>query len=111
MPTALPSSSFAHHSFTVSELDHIEAETPTFQANEISSFNRTVSQRDITPSIRISASSSKSGHPAENLRVTNIDDVNKLWQSDGSTPHHITLEIPKQIQLSVILNIHSQSYS
>lgn len=108
MPTTLPSSSFAHHSFTVSELDNVETEPSAFQAHEISSFNRTVAQRDITPTIRISASSSKNGHPAENLRVTTLDDVNKLWQSDGSTPHHVTLELPKQLHLSVNLSIHQR---
>ncbi len=100
----VPISSFAHQSFTVSEIDENEKEPTTFQMYEVNSFTRTISQRDITERARIATSSSKSGHSVENLRVLNLADVNKTWQSDGTTPHYIILELDRQALLSVPSN-------
>lgn len=72
-----------------------------FRTEEVNSFNTAILQRDITPSCRLAASSSKSGHSVENLRVYRTEDVSKLWQSDGITPHSITIEIGTQTLLSV----------
>lgn len=69
---------------------------------EPNSFNVTTLQTDITPIARISTSSAKPGHPAENLRVNRPEDVSKLWQSDSVGPHHITIELERQTLLSVI---------
>ena len=96
-----PISAFAHQSFTVSEIDEINQEPTTFQSYEINSFTKTISQRDITERARIATSSSKNGHAAENLRVVHLDDINKTWQSEGTTPHYIVLELEKQVLLSV----------
>lgn len=72
-----------------------------FRTEEPNSFNSTILQKDITGQVRIGASSSKSGHFVENLRVQRAEDVSKLWQSDGSAPHSITIELERQTTLSV----------
>lgn len=73
----------------------------TFNYEEPNSFNSSILQRDVTQACRISASSSKAGHSAENLRVTRLQDVSKLWQSDGLAPHTVTIELSRQSLLSV----------
>lgn len=73
-----------------------------FRTEEPNSFNSSILQRDITPQCRIGASSSKPGHFVENLRVQRAEDVSKLWQSDGLTPHFITIELERQTTLSVM---------
>ena len=75
--------------------------TDTFNFEEPNSFNSSILQRDVTHLCRISASSSKAGHSAENLRVTRPQDVSKLWQSDGLAPHTVTIELSRQSLLSV----------
>lgn len=97
----IPLSTFAHQSFTVSEIDEAEQEATVFQTYEVNSFTKTISQKDITEKVRIATSSSKVGHTVENLRVVRLDDVNKTWQSEGSTPHYIILELDRQCFLSV----------
>lgn len=71
-----------------------------FRSEEPNSFNQAILQRDVTPQCRIGASSSKTGHLAENMRVQRPEDVSKLWQSDGQTPHIVTIELERQTLLS-----------
>jgi hypothetical protein len=72
-----------------------------FRTEESNSFNSSILQKDITSQARIGASSSKPGHFVENLRVHKAEDVSKLWQSDGLSPHSITIELDSQTTLSV----------
>lgn len=78
----------------------LSEEEDSFRTEEPNSFNSNILQRDITSQCRIGTSSSKSGHSADNLRVSRLEDVSKLWQSDGSTPHSITMEMDRQTALS-----------
>lgn len=72
-----------------------------FRSEESNSFNPAILQKDVTSQCRIGASSSKTGHLIENLRVQKPEDVSKFWQSDGLTPHSITIELERQSSLSV----------
>lgn len=75
--------------------------TDALPAEDTNSFNPLMTQRDISGRARFVASSSKPGHPAENLRVARAEDVGRLWQSDGVVPHFLRLELDRQHLLSV----------
>lgn len=97
----LISSSRSSSSVLSSSNSSLTSNEEVFRSEESNSFNPAILQRDLTPQCRIGASSSKTGHLAENLRVQRPEDVAKLWQSDGLTPHIITIELDRQTLLSV----------
>ena len=100
MPARLQNSSRSTSLTSASSVSSISEEDDTFRTEEPNSFNSSILQRDITPQCRLGASSSKSGHSVDNLRVCRLEDVSKLWQSDGSIPHSITIELERQTALS-----------
>ncbi len=83
-----------------SSTSSLSEQDDSFRTEEPNSFNTTILQKDITSQCRLGASSSKSGHSVDNLRVNRLEDVSKLWQSDGSTPHSISIELERQTALS-----------
>lgn len=85
---------------SASSASSLSEEDDSFRTEEPNSFNSSILQKDITSYCRLGASSSKSGHSADNLRVSRLEDVSKLWQSDGATPHSITIEMERQTSLS-----------
>ena len=98
-PARLHSSSRST-SLTTSASSFISEEDDSFRTEEPNSFNSSILQRDVTTHCRLGASSSKSGHSVDNLRVGRLEDVSKLWQSDGATPHSITIELERLTALS-----------
>lgn len=96
----LHSSSRSTSMTSASSASSLSEEDDSFRTEEPNSFNSSILQRDITSQCRLGASSSKSGHSADNLRVSRLEDVSKLWQSDGATPHSITIEMERQTSLS-----------
>ena len=98
--TRLHSSSRSTSLTSASSTSSLSEQDDSFLTEEPNSFNTSILQKDVTSQCRFGASSSKSGHSVENLRVYRLEDVSKLWQSDGSTPHSITIELERQTALS-----------
>jgi len=96
----LHSSSRSTSLTSASSASSLTEEDDSFRAEEPNSFNSSILQKDLTSECRLGASSSKSGHSVDNLRVNRLEDVSKLWQSDGSTPHSISIELERQTALS-----------
>lgn len=106
VPTSNPrSSSFSHSNSKSCSLASSSSNSSIgneiYRTEEANSFNSSILQRDVTPQCRIGASSSKTGHLVDNLRVQRPEDVSKLWQSDATGPHSITIELDRQTALSV----------